>query len=302
MRKQNPVMRFKMLYTGLWLLLLGCAHVHAENEKAFTFGAIADCQYCNDPGKGVRKYAQSTDKLSQCVAAFNTMNLSYVVHLGDFIDRDFKSFDAVMPIYKRLKMPAYHVLGNHDFSVADARKKEVPAKLGMPSKYYDFAVNGWRYIVLDGNDISYHAYPKDSPEHAQAATYYRQNKITSPKWNGAIGPKQLSWLRGVLQKATQDGENVILFCHFPVYPANAHNLWNAAEVIALIEPFTCVKAYINGHNHKGGYGEKSGIHYLTLKGMVDTTQTSYAVIQSTKTHINVTGYGREQNRTLPIRK
>ena len=62
---------------------------------------------------------------------YNKLNLSFVVHLGDFIDRDFESFDKVVPIYNRLKAPHYHVLGNHDFEVADDKKALVPTKLGL---------------------------------------------------------------------------------------------------------------------------------------------------------------------------
>lgn len=39
---------------------------------------------------------------------------------------------------------------------------------------------------------------------------------------------------------------------------------------------------------------------MTLKGMVDTETTSYAVIKVDDDSIDITGYGREQNRSLPI--
>ena len=271
-----------------------------QAQGDYTFGAIADCQYCDIQSTGLRRYALSIEKLANCVADFNTMDLAFVTHLGDFIDRDFASFDAVNPIFAKLKAPKVQVLGNHDFSVADHHKKDVPAKMGMLSKYYDFEKAGWRYVILDGNDVSFHAYPKDSPEAQQAAEYYTTNKITSPKWNGAIGAKQLAWLRSVLEHAQNNHEKVILFCHFPVYPKNAHNLWNADKVIELLEAYPCVKAYINGHNHHGNYGVKEGIHYVTLKGMVDTEKTSYAVIRVDDERIDITGYGREQDRSLPI--
>lgn len=276
----------------------GCVHLKKERNAEFAFGAIADCQYCAVEGSGGRKYSLSEDKLTKCVTHLNTMDLEYVVHLGDFIDRDFKSFGVVNPIYNQLKAPKYHVLGNHDFSVSDDLKKDVPIKMGLTSKYYDFEVKGWRYVILDGNDISFHAYPKNSDEYIKAKEYYKVNKITSPKWNGAIGPKQRSWLRGILEKATRKSENVILFCHFPVYPENMHNLWNAEEIVAILESYSCVKAFINGHNHRGNYAIKEGIHYLTLKGMVDTEQTSYAVIRVDDKRIHVTGYGREENRIM----
>ncbi len=280
------------------IFMSGCVHMKRGSNAEYAFGAIADCQYCAIEGKGARRYSLSKDKLKSTVTHFNTMDLVYVVQLGDFIDRGFENFDVLNPIYNQLKAPKYHVLGNHDFSVADDLKKDVPRKMGLPSKYYDFAVKGWRYVVLDGNDVSFHAYPKNSDEYKQAEAYYKTNKVKSPKWNGAIGSEQYSWVEKVLEKATRKGEKVILFCHFPVYPKNAHNLWNAEALIELLESYTCVKAYINGHNHQGNYAVKEGIHYLTLKGMVETEENSYAVIRVDGKAIHVTGYGREENRVM----
>lgn len=244
----------------------------------------------------------SADKLQHCVDQLNTCDLEYVVHLGDFIDRDFESFDVVGPIYDRLKASKYHVLGNHDFSVIDEKKMDVPRKLGLSSRYYDFAVKGWRFVVLDGNDISFHAHPKNSPEHQKAVDYYERNAIDSPDWNGAVGPEQISWLEKVLEQAAKNDEKVVLYCHFPVYPKNIHNLWNAGEIINLIERFPCVKAYLNGHNHAGNYGIKNGVHYLTFQGMVDTEENAYATIQVYDGRLEVTGYGREESRVLEIKK
>lgn len=267
----------------------------------FSFGAIADCQYCNGPNRGSRHYSSSAQKLRECVQELNQNDLKYVVHLGDFIDRDFSSFDTVLPIYQSLKMPAYHALGNHDFEVADELKAKVPERMGMKSKYYEFSVEDWRFVVLDGNDVSFHAYPKDSVQHRQAEEYYRENKIRSPKWNGAIGKEQMSWLKEILIGSETKNEKVVLFCHFPVFPADPHNLWNATEVIELIEGFPSVKAYINGHNHKGNYAQKNGIHFLTLKGMVETKTSAYSIIRILDDRMEVIGYGREKNRNLLIR-
>ena len=268
----------------------------------FSFGAIADCQYCNGPNRAARHYSSSAQKLRECVQELNQNDLKYVVHLGDFIDRDFSSFDTVLPIYQSLKMPAYHALGNHDFEVADELKAKVPERMSMKSKYYEFSVEDWRFIVLDGNDVSFHAYPKDSVQHRQAEEYYRENKIRSPKWNGAIGKEQMSWLKEILIGSETKNEKVVLFCHFPVFPADPHNLWNATEVIELIEGFPSVKAYINGHNHKGNYAQKNGIHFLTLKGMVETKTSAYSIIRILGDRMEVIGYGREKNRNLLIKK
>ena len=269
-----------------------------STKYKFSFGAIADCQYCEAPDRGKRKYSASKEKLQQCVEHFNKEDLSFVIHLGDFIDRNFSSFDEILPIYNSLNAPGYHVLGNHDFEVADEYKELVPKKLGMPAKYYDFKIKNWRFICLDGNDLSFIAYPKGSESYQESEKYYREKKIRSPKWNGGLGPEQMDWLRGVLQRAESAKEKVMLFCHFPVYPVDPHNLWNAKEVIKLLEEFSCVKAYVNGHNHKGKYGIKNGIHYLTCKGMVDTNESAYSIANVFQDRIEITGYGRETKQKL----
>lgn len=296
----SHIVRITFMICLIISLSLGCAGAREESVQGFSFGAIADCQYCAVKGSGQRKYSISNNKLSDCVLNFNSMDLEFVVHLGDFIDRDVESFDVVGPIFKKLRMPGHHVLGNHDFSVADKYKLKVPEILGMHERYYHFKHANWRFIVLDGNDISFHAYPSGSESFKAAEKYYSIHNIQSPKWNGAIGPDQIAWLGSTLIQAQSHGENVILFCHFPVYPENVHNLWNADEILALIDQFPCVKAYINGHNHNGNYGFRKNTHYLTLKGMVDTEISSYAVISPKLESIHVKGYGRENDRILTV--
>lgn len=270
-------------------------------RRDFAFGVIADCQYCANKSAGQRLYSASPSKLRACVDHLNLLHLAYVVHLGDFIDRDFKSFDVVAPIYDSLRCDKYHVLGNHDFTVADEHKEQVPAKLGLTDRYYDFAVDDWRFIVLDGNDISLQANPKESPAYAAAQRYRSEHAPDAPTWNGALGDEQLVWLHAALTRADEAGEKVVIFCHFPVYPENVHNLWNANEVLKIIGPHPSVKAYINGHNHAGNYAVKDGVHYLTMKGMVDTEHTSYAMVEVRSAVLSVLGFGREPDRTLDLR-
>ena len=117
-------------------------------------------------------YRESRDKLADCVQQFNQMELAFVVDLGDLIDRDFGSFREVLPIYNRLKWPHHHVLGNHDFSVEADRIDEVPGRIGLPHRYYAFHHQSWRFIVLDGNDISLFGRPHDSTEYREAEQMY----------------------------------------------------------------------------------------------------------------------------------
>ncbi len=63
-----------------------------------------------------------------------------------------------------------------------------------------------------------------------------------------------------------------------------------------------MKAYINGHNHKGDYGIKNGIHFLTLKGMVETEINAYSIISIHHNRLIINGHGRETDRSLLIRE
>jgi manganese-dependent ADP-ribose/CDP-alcohol diphosphatase len=291
-------MKIKFLFRLLVLELLCSPPNLWAQAPSLSIGLITDCQYCNDPGEGIRKYSLSRHKLSECVHHFNALPLDYVIHLGDFIDRDFASFAVVSPIYDSLEMPAYHVLGNHDFSVPDDMKDQVPNLLKMPSRYYHFDLQGWRFIILDGNDLSFHAYPANSELHRVSSEYYTATGTDSPKWNGAVGSVQMQWLEERLTEATDLKLKVIIYCHFPVFPENIHNLWNGSKVLKLITGYKVVKAYINGHNHAGNYGISGGIHFLTLQGMVDTPENSYAILSLFSDHLEVEGFGREESRSL----
>ena len=133
-----------------------------------------------------------------------------------------------------------------------------------------------------------------------ATAFHRRLKVGTPTWNGGVGSKQLAWIESKLKAATKANERVILFCHFPVYPANIHNLWNAEAVTTLLAKYPCVAAYLNGHNHAGNYGEKNGTHYLTLNGMVDTPTSAYSVVEVHKDRLEIKGFGRQKNRVMKL--
>ncbi len=261
-------------------------------------GLITDCQYADEDDNGQRMYRLAPGKLKAAVDDLNTRKLDAIVHLGDFIDKDWKSFDALQPIVDAAHAPWRFVLGNHDFSVDDAHKAQVAQRLKMPARYYAFDLGDWTFLVLDGNDLSEYGWPEGSPELIEARRLHRERYAGKPDWDGGVGAVQMAWLDQRLTAADHAGRKVALFCHFSVWPVNPHNLWNAPEVIALLERHSSVKAWINGHNHDGDQGARAGIHYLNLKAMLDTTQTSYAVASFHADRIEIEGVGREASHTL----
>jgi 3',5'-cyclic AMP phosphodiesterase CpdA len=274
-------------------------------DSPITFGVIADPQYCDCDRKGSRYYRGSLQKLAASVKALNSMDLAFVVNLGDFIDRDFASYDRMMPIWEELKHPRYQLLGNHDYEVAEDKKAEVPHRLGMSATRYDFAVGGWRIIVLDGTEVSLPPYKKDSPEYRSAAAMLadlKSKKVAQAQsWNGALGEAQREWLAERLASAKAAGERVIVCCHYPAFPANSHNLWDAEAVTKLLRESGNVAAYLNGHNHRGNYAADGGVHYVNFKGMVEReSDTAFATMSCFADRLEITGYGLEPDRQLGL--
>lgn len=278
-------------------------------SSTFTFGVVADVQYCDCDTNGSRYYRASLGKLAEAVEIFNRENPDFVVQLGDLIDRNQASYLDVLPVLQRIEMPMCHVSGNHDFSLNDEvqgkERDRVLELLALERAYYDFRHEGWRFVVLDGNDVSlYAAADREVLRQAKGIldSLLENGAENAQPWNGGLGVEQLSWLDRTLAEADEAGERVILFCHFPVYPENVHNLWNDDEVLAILDAHPSVAAYINGHNHAGNYAVRKGVHYLTLHGMVETPNTTaFALIGVTPRNLQVNGWGREPDRNLELK-
>ena len=274
------------------------------SEGQISFGLFADCQYCDCDARGSRYYRNSLNKLMECIETFNRQeDLSFIANVGDLIDRDFAGFDAVNAILANSKHDVYQVPGNHDYEVEDGYLEKVPFELGLTKMYYSLIKNGWMFIFLNGNDISFKSAKPGIISQAQELTDRIKNDggPNFHKWNGAIGNKQLNWMKRQLKQSEKKKFKVAVFCHYPVLPVEAHTLWNHAEVLDIIEKFNTVKIWINGHNHAGGYSQHKGIHFVTMKGMVETeSENSFAIVKLTGNTAKITGYGREVSRELSI--
>jgi len=281
--------------------LAGSAPAQRPDRPPFSIGAIADAQYAAEPDSGQRLYHTTPAKLAAAVADFNRQRLAFVVHLGDFIDRDWASYDALLPVARKLRHPWHFVLGNHEFSIDDAHKPLVAARLGMPARYYSFTAHGWLFVVTDGNDLSSYAWPEGSAEHQASMAAHAALYPDKPLWDGGIGDAQLRWIDAQLAGADRRGLKAMLFSHFPLYPENQHDLWNAPAVMALLERHPSAKIWLDGHNHDGNYGVRAGIHYVNLKAMLDTPETAYARLDFFADRVVVHGTGRQQDMTLPLR-
>ncbi len=271
----------------------------------FRFGIISDPQFAAVAPRRTRFYANSLWKLSEAVEMFNGQDLAFVTTLGDIIDRHWTSYDAILPLYDRLKHPHFFVLGNHDYEVGADYLASVHRITGLKRAYYDFQAAGHRFIVIDGNDVSLFANAPGSEKHKLAATRLEALKsrgaANAQTWNGGVSDEQFRFLETSFAAAERAGEKVIVLGHYPMFPANEHNMWDSERLLELFTAQKHLQAYFCGHNHAGNYGLLKGKHFVNMKGMVETaTTTAYATVEVFADRLNVIGHGVETSRNLVV--
>lgn len=268
-----------------------------QDYPVFTIGIFADAQYSDEDPSINRFYRLSTARLKEAYDTFKKENVDFVINLGDLIDKDYSSFRPVLGIIDSSKIKTYNLLGNHDYSVADSLKRKVPGLLNNPQQ--SLKSEGFRFIFLNGNEISTYS-GSTSFMTARIQVYLdtlkAHKKINAMDWNGGISAAQLFYLERELDYATKKHEKVIISCHFPVYPENAHNLLNYEEVLGLLKRYNNVIAWFSGHNHAGNYGNIGPLQFITFRGMVETEdQSSFAIARIYDHRVVIKGYGREKD-------
>lgn len=270
----------------------------------FRFGLFADVQYADKEAQGPRHYRESAAKLKACVDDFNQRDLAFVVNLGDLIDghgaQSEPELKQMLDLVKPLHAPLHHVIGNHCLEV---ERPALMSALNLSLPYYDFQRPGWRFIVLDGMEVSQRSV-KGSAE-AEAAQEFLKNNPQLSAYNGALGQRQLTWLKQQLTAAKQSQQKVIVFCHHPIEVTASdasHVLWNHVEVAKLLANYGCVVAWFNGHDHRGGYAARNGIHHVTLPGMVEAPagRNRCAVVEVYADRLIIQGIGDVPQRNLNL--
>lgn len=272
------------------------------SQPLFSFGVISDVQYADIPdGRsflGVpRYYRHSLVVLQRAVKKWNYQRPKFVMNFGDIIDgfcpKD-QSLDAVKKLvreFDNFNGPVYHMIGNH--CLYNLPREKLLPLLRIHSHddraYYDFSpIPEYRFVILDGYDISAIGWPKDHPKTLKALKFLDEKNPNSDKnspngladlerrflmFNGAVGKEQLEWLDNVLSDATKLNQKVVVCCHLPLDP-NASSrealLWNYDEVMEVLHGYSCVKVCLAGHDHKGGHSiDSHGIHHRVFEAALE---------------------------------
>jgi len=261
------------------------------------FGIVTDPHYTHR-NYGSRYCDQSLDKMAECVELMNKQAVDFLVELGDFKDQDdppdgrttLSYLQAIEAEFKRFNGPTYHVLGNHDMDsisksqfLTNVQNTDIAPELS----YYSFDVNGLHFVVLDANYTS-------------AGIDYDHGHFD---WTDANIPAlELEWLEQDLASAKGP---VIIMIHQLLDGTGSHYVKNAADVRRILGLSGKVMAVFQGHYHTGSYNEIQGIHYYTLKAMVEGTgvrNSAYAIVDvHADRSITVSAYRQATRREFPAR-
>ncbi|GBG88602.1 hypothetical protein CBR_g48132 [Chara braunii] len=300
-----------------------------KKKPIFSFGVVTDVQYADiEDGRsfsGVpRYYRHSLTALGRAIQNWNELGyLSFAVHFGDIVDgfcprkESSAAVDKVVRTFNRFRSgPVYHMIGNHClYNLPRASLNEILQIPTAPDcrSYYSFTpCKGFRFVVLDGYDISLLGWPEDHPHAVEAALVLdkgnpNENK-NSPeglrglerrfvKFGGGISTTQLEWLDNILKEAEAEEEKVIIGCHLPMDPRSTDPiclLWNYDEVLRVLHNHSCVVATFAGHAHTGGYAvDKHGIHHRVLEAVLECPPGSdaYGHVDVFEDRLVLTGTG-----------
>lgn len=267
------------------------------------FGLIADIQYADKPNTG-RYYRQSLQKVEDAVKYFNEEEVDFTVNLGDLVDEDTpKNMGPLLTRLEKLDASLYNTTGNHDYgNVAD--NAALYRQLGMPAEYYSFTAPGWRFIMLNTNEIS--EYASDTPEEsAELADIRRKMRETGRRYvsyNGGISKKQMAWLEQELKKSVEESVKTIVLSHHPLYGPTGLTALNDVEITDLLSKYaSTVKVAIAGHHHSGHNATLKGIPYITTEGVVETETNAYGIVTLSADRIELKGKGRTRSHTVMLK-
>lgn len=274
------------------------------------FGLLADVQYADKDTAGKRRYRDGLLNLEHCIDDFNSRDLDFVVHCGDIIDgrataaETSADLERVLAVFSKSQAPVRHVIGNHCLEVP---RDELLARLNLTRGYSSFVRANWRFILVDSLAFSTCGLPKEDPVALAAQRWLDQNAgpnhPNAQSWNGGLGDSQRAWLKSELSAAADAGEHAVIFSHLPVFVEAStphHLLWDHEEVLIILDNSPAFTAWINGHDHTGGYAERNQRSFLTLPGMVeaDPQSNAYALVEVHADRLEVHGTGNIESRTI----
>ncbi len=237
-------------------------------EPMLRIGLMTDLHYADKEPAGSRYYRETLDKIAVASSQLSDARLDFLVELGDLIDAA-DSVDVELGYLKKIAKPfaeicehRHYVLGNH--CVDTLTKEEFLGGVGQEKSYYSFDRGNYHFVVLDACFRS------------DGKPYGRKNSV----WTDAnIPPEELQWLAEDLKLTNKP---TIVFAHQRLDNEGSHAVNNSPAVRKILEDSKCVSAVFQGHSHANDYQQVGGIHYCTLRAMIEDSgpeNNGFAILQ-----------------------
>lgn len=291
----NPLNRRRFLQTSATVLVLP-RDSWSAGADGFRFGLVTDAHYAETEPRGTRLYRESLAKMAECVDFMNKEKVAFLAELGDLKDEGsppdetetLRFLETIEAAFARFNGPRYHVVGNHDVDCISkgqflARTPNAGVEPGR--SYYAFDGAGVRFIVLDA------CFKSDGSPYNRGDFDWTDANIPEP---------ELEWLKNEL--AATDTP-VIVFAHQLLDGEGDVYINNAAGVRSALEESGKVWAVFQGHHHAGQTRRINGIHYHTLKAMVEGSgpeNNAYAIVEVSPGRLTVNGYRRAEDLEFAV--
>ncbi|MBT3604651.1 MAG: alkaline phosphatase [Candidatus Latescibacteria bacterium] len=284
-----------LLVAGLSLGTPLAYGAESKPKKMMHFGMVTDMHYADADTRGVRHYRESLPKLEECITFMNEQKVSFLIELGDLKDQgpDAKEADTLTYLetieaaFSKFEGPRYHVLGNHDMDSISKEQFLARAEntgINKEASYYSFDQAGLHFVVLDA------CYTTDGADYDHGNFSWKDPNIPQ---------KQCDWLKEDLASTSKP---TLVFVHQLLDGETSHCVKNAAQVRQILQDSQKVLAAFHGHNHVGQYSHIEGIHYYTLKAVVEGSgeeNNSYATVDIYDDNsVIITGYRKAVSKNM----
>ena len=226
--------------------LAGGASVFAGTARAAEAGKPLRVCVFSDLHFTPGVYTNDTPEfLAKILARAEREKCDMVIHAGDMVQNVAeKPVRELLEMYNGFRIPAYHVIGNHEQD--GTTYEETLEALKLTCGHYFFDRGGFRFVILDPN---YFCNEPGKFIHSSKGNYFHRSVLSTLNW---IPPDQLEWLRATLDESPHP---CVVLSHqsFERGPAGAM-VRNAAEVRAVFNAANArhpgrVRLVINGHLH-----------------------------------------------------
>lgn len=218
-------------------------------------GLYADPHYAQREMSGTKRYnRRSLQKIKDAYKTFAENGVELAICLGDLIDNDVsrevekENLKELGEVIRLSGVPTVCVMGNHD-------------AFALTEKDYYACLGGCepKDIHTEKNDLIF-----------LDACFFKSGAHYAPgdsDWRDTFLP-DTDALKKTLENCKGD---VYVFMHQNLDPGvtEEHRLFNAAEVIDILEKSGKIKTVFQGHYHPGHRTALNGIEYISLPAMCE---------------------------------